>query len=67
MLHDHMMYFGDKAFLARYLPTVARILDFFHTHRNAAGLVDKIGGENGKAAIWSFIDWAESWMPTIVL
>ena len=64
MLHDHMMYFGDKAFLARYLPTVTRILDFFHTHRNAAGLVDKIGGENGKAPIWSFIDWAERWMPT---
>ena len=64
MLHDHMMYFGDKAFLARYLPTVARILDFFHTHRNASGLVDKIGGENGKAAIWSFVDWAENWMPT---
>ena len=64
MLHDHMMYFGDKAFLTRYLPTVTRILNFFHTHRNAAGLVDKLGGENGKAAIWSFIDWAESWMPT---
>ncbi len=64
MLHDHMLYFGDKAFLTRYLTTVTRILEFFHTHRNAAGLVDKIGGENGKAAIWSFIDWAESWMPT---
>lgn len=64
MLHDHMMYFGDKVFLARYLPTATRILDFFHRHRNAAGLVDKLGGENGKAAIWSFIDWAERWMPT---
>ncbi|MBQ6316715.1 MAG: family 78 glycoside hydrolase catalytic domain [Oscillospiraceae bacterium] len=64
MLHDHMMYFGDKAFLTRYLPTVTRILDFFHSHRNAVGVVDKLGGENGKAAIWSFIDWAESWMPT---
>lgn len=64
MLHDHMMYFGDRDLIARYLPTAARILEFFHSHRNADGLVDRIGGENGKAAYWSFIDWAESWMPT---
>ena len=64
MLHDHMMYFGDRELVARYLPAAARILDFFHVHRSFEGLVDKIGGENGKAPRWSFIDWAENWMPT---
>jgi len=64
ILHDHMMYFGDKALIRRYLPTVERILRFFRTHRTPDGLVGKIGGVNGKAPFWSFIDWAKDWMPT---
>ena len=64
MLHDHMMYFGDKALVRRYLPTAERILGFFHAHMTADGLVDKIGGVNGKAPFWSFIDWALDWLPT---
>ena len=64
MLHDHMMYFGDKTLVQRYLPTVGRILDFFETHLTADSLVDKIGGVNGKAPFWSFIDWALDWLPT---
>ena len=64
MLHDHMMYFGDRALIRRYLPTVERILHFFRTHRTKSGLVDKVGGVNGAAVEWSFIDWAAEWMPT---
>ena len=64
MLHDHMMYFGDRALLRDCLPTAERILDYFHSHRTPAGLVDKLGGVNGQAALWSFIDWAAEWMPT---
>ncbi len=64
ILHDHMMTFGDRELIARYLPTVDRILDFFRRRMTAAGLVDKVGGVNGKAPFWSFIDWAVDWLPT---
>lgn len=64
MLHDHMMYFGDRVLVARHLNTVYRVLTFFRRHLTAEGLVDKIGGVNGKAPFWSFVDWAEAWMPT---
>ena len=64
ILHDHMMYFGDKALIRQYLPTVERILQFFRSHRTPSGLVDKVGGVNGEEAVWSFIDWAGEWMPT---
>ena len=64
MVHDHMMYFGDRELARRNLPAIGRVLDFFAAHRSADGLVDKVGGVNGQAAFWSFIDWAEPWMPT---
>ena len=64
MLHDHMMYFGDKGLIRQYLPTVERILQFFRSHLTQSGLVDKVGGVNGEAVEWSFIDWAADWMPT---
>ena len=64
MVHDHMMYFGDRELVRRYLPTIDRILDFFRTHRRPEGLVDKLGDVNLEGACWSFIDWAEDWLPT---
>lgn len=64
MLHDHMMYFGDRDLIRRHLDAVSRALAFFQTHRTPEGLVAQIGGVNGKAPFWSFIDWAEDWMPT---
>ena len=64
MVHDHMMYFGDKALVTRYLPTIRRILDYFAAHLTSEGLVDKIGGVNLKAPFWSFIDWAHEWLST---
>ena len=64
IVYDHMMYFGDAALVRRYMPVIGRILHFFDSHRTADGLVDKVGGVNGKAPLWSFIDWAKDWMPT---
>jgi len=64
MVHDHMMYFGDRELVRKNLPVIRRILEFFRTHLTGDGLVDKIGGVNGKALFWSFIDWAEDWMKT---
>ncbi len=64
MVYDHMMYFGDWALVERYLPTIHRLLNFFEEHRTPDGLVAKVGGVNGKAPIWSFIDWAEDWLET---
>ena len=64
ILHDHMMYFGDRDLIRRYLPTVTRILNYFKGRCTEAGLLDKVGGVNGKAPLWSFIDWAAEWMPT---
>lgn len=64
MVHDHMLYFGDRELARRNLPAIGRVLDFFAAHRTADGLVDKVGGVNGQEPFWSFIDWAEPWMPT---
>ncbi len=64
MVHDHMMYFGDLALVRRHLPVIDRVLDFFGGHLTSEGLVGKVGGVNGKAPFWSFIDWAAEWLPT---
>ncbi len=64
MLYDHMMYFGDKSLLTEHMPSVERILDFFHRHLGENGCVEKIGGLNGKDRFWSFIDWTPEWDET---
>lgn len=64
MLYDHMMCFGDREFLEDHMPAVEGILQFFHRNRTDKGYVDKIGGLNGKARFWSFIDWAVEWEET---
>ena len=64
MLHDHMMYFGDRALIRDHVPAVERILHFFREHIGEDGLVQKVGGELMKAPLWSFIDWATEWLPT---
>lgn len=61
MLYDHMMYFGDKAFLKGFLGSIERILHFFEEHLDERGLVGKVGGYNGKSRYWSFIDWVPEW------
>lgn len=64
MVYDHMMYFGDKALIAQHLPTIDRILGFFHGHLDAQGHVGKTGGVLGTNEYWSFIDWAPEWDAT---
>lgn len=64
MLYDHMMYFGDRELLEEHLPTVERILNFFHQRRTEEGYVMKLGGLNGKSTKWSFIDWTPEWDDT---
>ncbi len=61
MLHDHMMYFGDKQFLRRFLGSIDQILNFFEEHLDERNLVGRVGGYNGKSRYWSFIDWVPEW------
>ncbi len=63
MIHDHMMYFGDKAFIKKYTATIDAILGFFDLHMTESGLVDKVGGPLGSGH-WSFIDWTREWDST---
>lgn len=64
MVYDHMMYFGDKELLREHLPHIDRVLGFFRKHLTKQGYVDKVGGLNGRARFWSFIDWAVEWNQT---
>ena len=64
MVHDHMMYFGDKELVRRCMPSIRKVLAFFDEHREENGLVSKIGGLNRIDRFWSFIDWADDWLPT---
>ncbi|MBP3913847.1 MAG: family 78 glycoside hydrolase catalytic domain, partial [Lachnospiraceae bacterium] len=64
MVHDHMMYFGDRELIRKVLPTIERILSYFEENVQADGLVGKVGGINGKGPQWSFIDWSAPWMET---
>ena len=64
MVHDHMMYFGDKELISKCMPSIRRVLAFFDGHKEKNGLVSKIGGLNRIDRYWSFIDWADDWLPT---
>lgn len=69
MLYDHMMYFGDSVFLRQHMGVIDGILEFFNRNLDERGLVGKVGGVNGRARYWSFIDWTTQWdvtagMPT---
>ncbi len=61
MIHDHMMYFGDKKLVRTYLPTIDAILGYFDNHLASNGLVDKLGGRLFVEPSWSFIDWSPAW------
>lgn len=65
MIHDHMMYFGDKALVRRYLPTVEAIFGFFSRAIGENGLIKKIGGPLFGGSYWSFIDWTKEWNGTM--
>jgi len=61
MVHDHMMYFGDKALVRRHFPTIQGVLDFFGGRLTKRGLVGKVGGPIMRETYWSFIDWTTQW------
>lgn len=61
MLHDHMMYFGDKEQIRSHMPAVEEILNFFQKNRTKYGYVGKLGGYLRQEKYWSFIDWVPDW------
>ena len=64
MLHDHMMWFGDRDLLRRHMDAMSRILAYFEVNRRADGLVGHIGGVDSPEPQWSFVDWADEWLST---
>jgi len=56
MLHDHMMYFGDRALIERYLNGVDGVLGYFHRMLDGTGMVGAMDPRH-----WSFVDWAIRW------
>ncbi len=62
MLYDHMMYFGDRAFLKDHMGVMDGVLRFFERNLGEDGLVGKIGGPQFNIGrYWSFIDWTPQW------
>lgn len=61
MLHDHMMYFGDRELICYHLPAVEQILYFYEKNLRPEGYVGKIGGRYRQEKFWSFIDWVPEW------
>ena len=61
MVHDHMMYFGDKQLVRRHMPAMEQILSFFENHLEESGVVGKVGGMLLQNRYWSFLDWSPQW------
>lgn len=61
MLHDHMMYFGDKEWIRFHMPAVEEVLNFFERNKTEQGYIGKVGGFYRQHKFWSFIDWAPQW------
>ena len=61
MVHDHMMWFGDKELVKLHLPAIDQILSFFDRNLNEHGLVGHVGGKLMRDKYWSFIDWSSKW------
>ncbi len=65
MIHDHMMYFGDKELVREHFGCADRVLEYFRSHLTEKGLVGKVGGVLFRHKYWSFIDWCPEWDETI--
>jgi alpha-L-rhamnosidase len=61
MIYDHMMYFGDKHLVAKYLPSVERVLQFFDRRVEDSGLTARTSEGGMGNPYWSFVDWVASW------
>ena len=62
MLHDHMMYFGDKSLLRHYYPSVMRACEFFTdklNDKNLVGIIENMGFLN--KCYWGYIDSIDGW------
>ena len=64
MVHDHMMYFGDKDLVRDHFPAIQGILRFFERNLTEKGLVGHVGGPILREQNWSFIDWTPEWNST---
>lgn len=60
MLSDHLTFFGDRTFLAPFIPAVDAVLNYFHSRLDPKyGLVLS----ESRAGIWNYVDWADQWRP----
>ena len=56
MVKNHYMYYGDKAFLRKYIPVIEDLLNYFKSKTcNQTGLIADIG-------YWEFVDWVDMWI-----
>ncbi|KAG5760875.1 hypothetical protein H9Q72_011000 [Fusarium xylarioides] len=60
MLHDHFLYYADRAFVRPLLPVVDAVLAYFHERIDQRLDLVSLGNEKG---VWNFHDWAEQWRP----
>ncbi|KAI1024040.1 hypothetical protein LB504_005013 [Fusarium proliferatum] len=60
MLHDHFLYYADKAFVRPLLPVVDAVLGYFHERIDDRLDLVSLRDEKG---VWNFHDWAEQWRP----
>lgn len=65
MVHDHMMYFGDRSLVKHHMNCIDGILDFFDGHLMENGMVGSVGGILHAEPYWSFIDWSSHWSATV--
>jgi len=65
MVHDHMMYFGDKKLVRENWNAIDQILEFYNNHLAENGMVAKIGGSLLDSTYWSFVDWTPQWNDTL--
>jgi len=54
MVHDYWMYADDPEFVARMLPGVRAVLEFFAS-------LQKPNGSLGPMPWWNYLDWVEKW------
>lgn len=56
---DHHLYFGDTRYARGFLPRIDGVLEFFHSHINALGLVSGLPDD-----VWQYVDWVTTWGAT---
>lgn len=61
MLHDYMMYFGEKDFLSQMFPHILKIFSFFEKRVNENGLYEEPSAGGLDSRYWCFVDWAKEW------